>query len=62
MTEAEFREKARAEGVSEAAIAREISMHDKFIRMGIQPASYEEMIAAIRKKSCVEIFESSLNS
>ena len=62
MTEAEFREKARAEGVSEAAITREISMHDKFIRMGMQPASYEEMIAAIRKKSCVEIFESSLNS
>ena len=62
MTAAEFREMARAEGVSESAIEREIVMHDKFIRMGMQPASYEEMIAAIRTKSCVAIFESSLNS
>ncbi|MBQ1867696.1 MULTISPECIES: hypothetical protein [Selenomonas] len=62
MTAEEFREKARAEGISESAISREIAMHDKFLRMGMQPASYEEMIAAIRKKSCVEIFESSLNS
>lgn len=58
----EFKAQAMAAGVSEAAVDMEISMHDKFVRMGMQPASYEEMLAAIRKKSCVEVFESSLNA
>ena len=62
MTAEEFKAMARAEGVSDSAIDREIAMHDKFIRMGMQPATYEEMLAAIRTKSCVAIFESSLNS
>ncbi|SFH73357.1 hypothetical protein FZ041_01200 [Selenomonas caprae] len=58
----EFKAQAMAAGVSEAAVDMEIAMHDKFVRMGMQPASYEEMLAAIRKKSCVEVFESSLNA
>ncbi|SFT50490.1 hypothetical protein SAMN02910356_00842 [Selenomonas sp. GACV-9] len=58
----EFKTQAMAAGVSEAAVNLEIEMHDKFIRMGMQPASYEEMLVAIRKKSCVDVFEASLNS
>ena len=62
MQEEEFKAQAMAAGVSEAAVRMEIEMHEKFIRMGMQPASYEEMLAAIRKKSCVDVFEASLNS
>lgn len=62
MTAEEFKERALEAGVAEAAVERGIEMHNKFIRMGMQPASYEEMLAAIRKSSCVEVFESSLKS
>ena len=61
MTAEEFRTQAEAIGITRAAIDQTIGLHEKFLRMGMTPASYEEILAAKRKKSCVEVFEAALS-
>lgn len=62
MKEEEFRIKAKEMGITEAAVEQAIAMHEKFLCMGMMPASYEEILAAKQKKSCVEVFESALDA
>lgn len=60
MTAEEFKSEARNLGITEAAADQAIELHEKFLRMGMMPASYEEILAAKKKKSCVEVFEAAL--
>ncbi|MCR5756954.1 MAG: hypothetical protein K6F95_03500 [Selenomonas sp.] len=61
MTAEEFKSAAKKLGITEAAADQAIELHEKFLRMGMTPASYEEILAAKQKKSCVEVFEAALD-
>ena len=62
MTAEEFKRAAEKLGITEAAADQAIELHEKFLRMGLTPASYEEILAAKQKKSCVEVFEAALGA
>ena len=60
MTAEEFKSAAKKLGITEVAANQTVELHEKFLRMGMTPASYEEILAAKQKKSCVEVFEAAL--
>ena len=60
MTAEEFKIEAKKLGITDVAANQTIELHEKFLRMGMTPASYEEILAAKQKKSCVEVFEAAL--
>lgn len=62
MTAEEFKSAAKKLGITEAAADQAIEMHEKFLRMGMTPASYEEILAAKQKKDCVEVYEAALGT
>ncbi len=51
MTAEEFKSAARKLGITEVAANQTVELHEKFLRMGMTPASYEEILAAKQKKS-----------
>ena len=61
MTAEEFKIEAKKLGITDVAANQTIELHEKFLRMGMTPASYEEILAAKQKKNCVEVFEAALS-
>ena len=61
MTAEEFKSAAKKLGITDAAAEQTVELHERFLRMGMTPASYEEILAARQKKDCVEVFEAALS-
>ena len=48
MTAEEFKSAAKKLGITEAAADQTVELHERFLRMGMTPASYEEILAEKR--------------
>lgn len=63
MTADEFRREARNIGLAEHVIDCEIRLHEKFLREGLTPISYEMALAAKKKRaSCLDAFDMALTA
>ncbi len=60
MTSEEFAKQAAARGISQPAIEKQIAVYKKFMALGLKPTSFEDILAAHDKGSCLEAFESAL--